>query len=92
MIEKILENILGLAALGLFGVGLYEWYRREEAAKREAEILFRSAIERAEINKSIEELNNAQIDAKKNYDKAKKNAYDILNKRNSATDNSSSND
>lgn len=88
MIEKILENIIGLAALGLFGVGLYEWYRREQKAKAEAEIMAASAAKRAEINKSIQELNEAQIDAKRNYDKAKENVYDILNKRNPTGTNS----
>lgn len=82
MIEKILENIFGLAALGLFGVGLYEWYRREEKAKLDAEIMAASAAKRAEINKSIQELEDAEIDAKRNYDEAKKNVYSILDKRN----------
>lgn len=82
MIEKILENIFGLAALGLFVVGLYEWYRSEQKAKRDAEIMAASAAKRAEINQSIEELNGKEIDAKRAYDKAKEKVYDILNKRN----------
>jgi Flp pilus assembly protein TadB len=90
MFEKILENIIGLAALGLFGVGLYEWYRREQKAKAEAEIMAAAAAKRAEINRSIQELNSAQIDAKRNYDKAKENVYDIINKRNSSGSNSGS--
>lgn len=90
MIEKILENIIGLAALGLFGVGLYEWYRREQKAKAEAEVMAQSAAKRAEINRVIEELDSAQIDAKRNYDQAKEKVYDILNKRNSPPGNTDS--
>lgn len=87
MIERILENIIGLAALGLFGVGLYEWYRREQEAKREAEIMAQSAAKIAEINKTIQELEDAQNDAKRNYEEAKDDVYEILNKRNNAPGN-----
>ncbi len=87
MIEKILENIFGLAALGLFGVGLYEWYRREEKAKLDADIMAASAAKRAEINRSIQELENAETDAKRNYEEAKKNVYSILDKRNAPSSN-----
>lgn len=87
MIEKILENVFSLAALGLFGVGLYEWYRREQEAKREAEIMAQSAAKIAEINKTIQELEDAQNDAKRNYEEAKDDVYEILNKRNNAPGN-----
>lgn len=92
MIEKILENIISIAALGLFGIGLYEWYRREQEAKREAEIMAQSAARRAEINKTLQELDNAQVDAKRNYDEAKDNVYEILNKRNAPSGDTSSSD
>jgi vacuolar-type H+-ATPase subunit I/STV1 len=82
MIERILENIIGLAALGIFAVGLYEWYRREEKAKLDAEIMARSAAKRAEINAEIEALDGKAARVKEDYNKAKDNVYEIIKKRN----------
>lgn len=92
MFEKILDNIYGLSALGLFGASLYQWYRSEKEARREAEIMAQSATKRYEIEKSIKELEDAQINAKRNYDEAKGRVNEILNKRNSnSSDNNGSN-
>jgi hypothetical protein len=83
MIERILDNIIGLAAMGLFGIGLYEWYRRENRAKKEAQIIIDSAAKRAEINAEIKKIQEAEIAVKEDYNKKKENVYEIIKKRSS---------
>ena len=90
MIERILENIIGLAAIGLFGIGLYEWYRREKREKEHAVAEILASKRREEINDVIRNLDKNEKDAKRNYEESKNEVLGILNKRGNAPGNSDS--
>ena len=92
MIEHILSSIVGYAALGLFTIGLFEWYRSHNISKKEELQKALNVAKHAEINAEIKKLNEAEIDKQKAYESAKGKVYEILAKRNPSGSNINSSD
>lgn len=92
IIENILTNIFGYAVLGIFTVGLYEYYvhrkSRQEALLQEA--IFNSKKQKEVIKNEIKKIDEVILDKQQAYDKKKQELYELYGKRNNSSNNSDS--
>lgn len=92
MIEHFLTNIIGYAALGLFGVAMYESYRHRKNASEILDNHAKYKQQKKDVETEIKKLDEAVIDKQKAYESAKGKVYEILSKRNPPGSNSNSSD
>ena len=83
MLGHILENIIGYAAIGLFGIGIYEFYLKKPKVK-----IIKTEQEHEAIAATLKELNEKEINKSEAYKNKKDKVYEIISKRNPSGSNS----